>query len=295
VDWPVLALLCAFCAAAADAATKAWLSEQTARELVLVRFTLTGLLLLPLIFSEPLPSLPWEFWGWVALLLPAEILAMWLYVRAIRDHPLSLTLPYLAFTPVIVVVTGFLILGERIDLRGFAGILLVVMGAWLLNQHHAQLRAWKTWIRPLTMALHEPGARMMLGVAALYSLTSVLGKGALAYLPPEQFGPFYFFLLGLASLLVFRLPPGDLVRLVRRRPVGTFGVAALMAAMVVTHFLAIAQVEVAYMIALKRTSLLFGILFGVLIFRERQPGLRFLAATLMLAGVALIVLPPGVP
>ena len=40
--------------------------------------------------------------------------------------------------------------------------------------------------------------------------------------------------------------------------------------MVITHFLALARVEVAYMIAVKRTSLVFGVLYGALLFGERR-------------------------
>ena len=65
-------------------------------------------------------------------IVPLEILAMLLYIRAIRDYPLSQTLPYLAFTPVFVTVTGYLLLGETLSGRGLLGILLVVAGAWLL-------------------------------------------------------------------------------------------------------------------------------------------------------------------
>jgi drug/metabolite transporter (DMT)-like permease len=63
-----------------------------------------------------------------------------------------------------------------------------------------------------------------------------------------------------------------------------------MALMVMTHFAAIAQVEAAYMIAVKRTSMLFGILYGALLFGERHLGRHLLAGALMIGGVALIAL-----
>jgi drug/metabolite transporter (DMT)-like permease len=44
------------------------------------------------------------------------------------------------------------------------------------------------------------------------------------------------------------------------------------------------------MIAVKRTSLLFGILYGALIFREPGLARRLPAGGLMVAGVALILL-----
>lgn len=67
-------------------------------------------------------------------------------------------------------------------------------------------------------------------------------------------------------------------------------VVGLNGLMVYTHFLALQRVEVAYMISVKRVSLLFGILFGALIFGE--PGLKthLPAGALMLAGVVLIAL-----
>jgi drug/metabolite transporter (DMT)-like permease len=63
-----------------------------------------------------------------------------------------------------------------------------------------------------------------------------------------------------------------------------------MGVMIITHFMALARVEVAYMIAVKRTSLLFGILYGALLFRERNLGRHVLAGALMSAGVAVIVI-----
>jgi drug/metabolite transporter (DMT)-like permease len=236
----------------------------------------------------PLGDLPRDFWLWILALVPLEMAAMLLYMKAIRDHPLSLTLPYLAFTPVFVVLTGQLLLGERIDPDGFAGILLVVAGAWLLNQEHARLGDWKSWGAPLVAILHEPGSRMMLGVALLYSLTSALGKGAMRYIAPEQFGAFYFVLLGTAALLLFAAPNPRILGCIWRRPWAVLAVALLNGAMVYTHFLALQRVEVAYMIAVKRTSLLFGILYGALLFHERGLSGRILAGGLMLGGVFLI-------
>ena len=78
------------------------------------------------------------------------------------------------------------------------------------------------------------------------------------------------------------------LNVIRERPVAALGVGVLMAVMVVTHFLAISMVEAAYMIAVKRTSLLFGILYGALLFREANLGRNLAAGVLMIAGVALV-------
>lgn len=313
MDWFALSLLCALCLACADAATKAWLTGYSARELALVRFTLTGLLLTPLLVGmPPLGDLPPAFWGWVAVMVPLEITAMLLYMAAIRDHPLSLTLPYLAFTPVFVLLVAFVLLGEQPTPSGATGVLLVVCGAWLLNVRHARRDDWRSWAEPLRAIFYEPGSRMMLAVAVIYAFTSTLSKGAMQYMAPGHFGAFYFALLGLATLVLFGLPqPARLMRALglkraeRRagdgpsthnghRPLRRIGavlaVVGFNGLMIYTHFLALQRVEVAYMISVKRVGLLFGILFGALIFGE--PGLRsrLPAGALMLAGVVLIAL-----
>ena len=302
MTWLWLTLVCAFCLASADAATKAWLRDYSAPELALLRFSLTALVLLPLLPGLPaLATLPVSFWGWMLVLWPLEIIAMLLYMAAIRDHPLSLTVPYLAFTPVFVIAIAYGLLGERVSVVGASGILLVVAGAWLLNVRHARLSDWRSWGAPLAAIVREPGSRMMLAVAVIYAVTATLGKVALQYLPPSQFGAFYFLTLGALVPLIFAVPavrrmgrasPSPLPALVRvlRKPLPVAIVVLLNAVMVYTHFKALQAVEVAYMIAVKRTSLLFGILYGALIFRETGMRARLPAGLLMLAGVVVILL-----
>jgi len=290
MHWFSLTLLSAFCLATADTLTKRYLSHYRPGEMALVRFGVTGVLLLPLLLLQPWPELPLPFWGWVAALLPLEILAMRLYMKAIRESPLSLTLPYLAFTPVFNTFTGYVLLGETVTVTGFAGILLVVCGAWLLNLEAARTNDHRLdIIAPFRAIAREPGSRLMLATAALYSLTSVLGKGALQYVSPGFFGPFYFVVLAVVTALVFASRDVTTWRALGRNPWAHLGVGAFMAAMVIAHFYAIVHVEVAYMIAVKRTSLLFGILYGAWLFHETGLRQHLAAGALMVLGVFLIV------
>lgn len=291
MHWLGLTLLSAFFLASADALSKRYLAHYRPGELVLVRFGVSGLLLLPVLLLQPWPALPAAFWGWVAVLMPLELLAMWLYMRAIRESPLSLTLPYLAFTPVFNVLTGYLLLGERVSPTGFAGILLVVCGAWLLNLPAARRGgAWRA-LAPFQAIAREHGSRLMLVTAAIYSLTSVLGKAALAHTTPAFFGAFYFVTLGAVSAVIFGSRRPGSWRALGRHPLAHLAIGACMAGMVMTHFHAIGQVEVAYMIAVKRSSLLFGMLYGAWLFHEQGLSRNLAAGALMVAGVFLIAGP----
>ncbi len=287
MDWLALTLLCAFSLATADALTKRHFQGLSARAMTVLRFAWSGVWLAPLLLLQPWPAPLPAFWGWIAALVPLEVLAMALYMRAILTAPLAHTLPYLAFTPVFVTVVGDWILGERIPPQGLLGVGLVTLGAYLLNLEH--LKDGSAWdpLGPLRAIARERGPRLMLAVAAIYAVTSVLGKGAVRLVPPLWFGPFYFVSLG-AVVLVSLRPREGLRALGARRPLAAAAVGLATAVMVVTHFLAVERVEVAYMIAVKRTSLLFGILYGWWWFRERHLGRHLLAGAVMVAGVAVL-------
>jgi len=65
-------------------------------------------------------------------------------------------------------------------------------------------------------------------------------------------------------------------------------VGLLMAVMAVTHFMAIARIEAAYMVSVKRTSVLFGMLAGAWLFRDMNFRQHLPAAVIMLMGVFVI-------
>ncbi len=285
MHWLTTTLLCALALAASDAVAKKKLPHLDIASLTLIRLGLTGLLMLPVAFSAPLPDLPLDFWLWMAILVPAEIAAMYLYMKAIRDYPLSLTVPYLSFTPVFAILTAWLFLGEEISLSGFMGIFLIIAGAWLLNVPETGKISLRRILEPFKAIVKNAGSRFMLLAAIIYSFTASGGKLVLAYMPAEQFGSFYFASVGIAAILLFGKSS---VPVIRQNLLPSFIVAALMAVMVYLHFLALEQVEVAYMISVKRTSLLFGIIFGVLFFKERHLAMHLFAASLMLAGVFVI-------
>ena len=53
---------------------------------------------------------------------------MWLYFRALQISPLSMCVPFLSFTPVFLIPTGFIILGELpLPSKAF-GVVLIVAG-----------------------------------------------------------------------------------------------------------------------------------------------------------------------
>ncbi|MDI6790665.1 MAG: DMT family transporter [Thermodesulfobacteriota bacterium] len=156
--WLVLALISAASIATVDALTKRFLSHLTVFEMAAARLSFSLPLFLILLFFIPVPHLDTTFYLTVLLALPLEITAFFLYMRAIQASPLSLAIPFLSFTPVFLILTGRLILGEELSARGILGIISVVLGSYVLN-----LRECKNgFLGPFGAIKREKGSWLML-------------------------------------------------------------------------------------------------------------------------------------
>lgn len=283
--WVVYSLFSAISWATSDACIKGLFRRQGWAEVTVTwgRFAVA----LPLVALTAIPHftpLPDKtFWALTLAWLPLEVAAVLLYVRAVRLSPLSLTVPFLALTPVFLLFTSWLMLGERPGARGAAGVLSVAVGSYFLNLRGIREGVWG----PIRALAREPGTRLMVGVALIYSVSANLGKMAVLHSSPQFFGLYYTLLLSLVLL------PGarPWTRMPRQGRPLLFLLAGLSyGAMILFHMLAIERVEVAYMISVKRTSVLFSVLSGILFFGERGAVERLLGSALMVLGVALITL-----
>lgn len=290
MSWLPITLLCAFALATSDALAKRALERHNEYVIVWLRLALAAPLLLATLLVIPIPRPAPEFYRASLLALPLEAVASLLYIRALKLSPLSLTLPFLALTPVFLLVVPFLLLGERISPAGAGGVLLIATGTYVLNLGTAR----KGLLEPFRAVLREKGALYMVGVALIYSVTSTLGKQAVAASSPVFFAALYFPALALVLTPVALRRGGQEVRGMLRSGVlkAALWPALFYAVMVIAHMTAISLTQVAYMISVKRLSLLMGVLYGYFLFGEAGAGGRAAGTVLMLCGVALITLNP---
>lgn len=288
MSWLLLALTAALATAVVDTLSKKYFSDLTAFEMGLIRLAYAFPFLAAGFLLVPRPELDAVFWRCLAVGLPLEVTALLCYMRAIKVSPLSLTVPFLAFTPAFVIVTGYLFLGEVLTPQGILGIALVVAGSYALNLS----RAREQWLAPIFAVFHEQGSWLMLLTSFIFSFTATLGKVAILHSSPLFFGVTYFLLVLGLMLLVSPAVPGVRAGNLLLRPRHGLMVGLATAFMVFSHTHAISLVEAAYMLSVKRTSLLFGVVLGGLVFRETRIRERLLGASIMLAGVFLIALSP---
>ncbi len=285
--WSLVALSSALTVSIADSLTKKYLSGFSVWVVFWVRIAYTLPVLLACGLGRPIPVLPSEFWLPMVPLVICEILAGVLYARALQVSPLSLTIPFMAFSPVFLIVVAYLILGERVSITGMLGILMVAVGAYLLNIHHNKHGI----LGPIKAVFHEKGSWMMLLVAVLYSFSASFGKKALQYAgDPYFFSWFYMLVVSIVSFPVMFLFSGKKVKRFFSHPKIFLLVGTAMGLMVVTHFVAVQQMPVAYMISLKRMNLVFSVIIGYFVFREERLIQNALACIMMLCGAFLVTI-----
>lgn len=283
--WLFLGLAAALGDSGADVLTKRYFSHLPPYGMALVRL-LGGIpfLAAAVWFVSP-PPLTRSFLFIVAAMLPLEIAAMLLYMRALKICHLSLCVPFLAFTPVFLIFTGWLILGEGLNRWGVLGTCLIAGGSYFLGLGPGRRGVWA----PFQALARQLGARLMLMVATLYSLTAALFKLAILHSDPLFFGaayPLTFTGLMLAGYPLSRARAWPLL--------GRSGwwLAAGFCFALSTLSLAggVKLAPITYLVAVKRLSLLISVALGGLWLRERPILPRLVAATLMCAGVALITM-----
>jgi len=287
MNWFVLALACAFLTAACDAVSKRIMRDNDEWLTGTVILGISSLILLPVFVSLELKPVTLELVVLLGICLPLEIFAYYLFLSSIRMAPLSLTVPLLAFTPALTILTSAVLVDERISAAGGAGIAMVTIGAYLLNGDLIKCNLFA----PIKAIFTNPGSRRMLLVAFIWSVTSVLGKKGVLLYGALQFGLLVLFgdliVFALITILKARTGRAEICFKGGLRSLFIFA-GLLMAGAEVTHFIALSMAPVAYFISVKRLSLVFGVVLGWIFFGEQKIQYRLIGASVMVLGVFFI-------
>jgi drug/metabolite transporter (DMT)-like permease len=340
--WILLALVAALSAALRDVASKHAVRRASPLAVALgvaaVPALLLGAIVLVTAALTGQPVNPDDGF-WTALLVSGGInaIATPLIVLALQRSDLSLVAPLTSLTPLFMLATGIVVLGEWPGPRGVAGVAIIVAGAWLLALPAADARtdavgpaasriapalafalrsAVARAFAPVRALARDTGARAMLVVAFLYSISSTYDKlGTQASSPLAWAAAVNLVVaLVLAATLAFKhlgararattgagrsgaAPTGQEVLRAREGApaAGNTAVApAILLAGLLAAIMAAAQMTAllltlaAYVIAVKRTSTLFAVLLGRSVFHEPQTRQRLAGAAIMLAGFLLV-------
>ena len=290
---PFLGLVAAFSTAlfqtASDIGAKAATREAEERLILAAQWIAGGALLTllcvaanPELLRRPLSDfLAPGFWPTLFAGGLLNLVAYYFYVRAFRLSDASLVAPVILLTPVLLLVTSPLMLGEQVSPLGGVGVLFSVAGAAFLGRREkgAPLAA------SLGALASDPGARSMFVTAALWSVTANIDKlGVRASSPLIWIAALSDF-IALCGVGYWLALPRRSFDLRETRWAATSGVANALGNALQMYALTLLLVP--YVIAIKRLSGLFTVIAGGLILKEDING-RLLGASIMLLGAMLI-------
>lgn len=226
-----------------------------------------------------IPAVDWRIAYVFIFSPPIEVVALVLYMRALQISPMYRTLPFLAFTPLLLILTSWIMVGEKVTVWGSLGIVCVVLGTYSLYFKPGQYV-----LEPLKAIISDKGSLFMLAVAFLYSITANFGKMGVLYSSPSFFGAVYFTIL--AIILIIWSMLADDVKHIFTKDILLIGITQ--GIMISFHMIALEIAPVSYMISVKRSSMLFGIIFGAVFFGEKNVLQHSISALVILAGIGLI-------
>ena len=299
MTWPVLAGGAAVFYALQGAWTKKMTDRVTPAVATWAIFGLALPALLLYLLARGVPEVRPDFWLAFGANVALYLVSFRLYVLALEKGELGVTYPLLALTPVLVVPVEWVLLGDRAGAQGVLGIVLVVVGVYLLNFRGRD----RPLLEPFRALARDPGARRMMAVTVLWAVSGTVDRVAVLNSSPAFYGAALS--VGMAiGFLPAALGSGrtgtdeevedradrraGLRRSLREHPWLLAGQGMLFAAMFVCQMEALRLSLAAYVLAIKRSGTLLAILLGGALFREGATGRRLAATTVILAGVVLV-------
>lgn len=208
-------------------------------------------------------------------------------MKALKISPLSLITPLSAFTPLFLLITSPLMLGEVPNSAGIAGVVIVVVGMYFLSIKDVK----QGYLAPFKAITKEKGAILALIVAFLYSIGSNLVKIGI-----QHSNPFFFSLttstfLSSVSFPIVLAKSSISLRAVKSNSSILFLLGVVNAFQYVFTMQAIEIAFVPYVIAIRRTVVVLATtLFGYFFLKEKRILERLAGALIMVIGILLITI-----
>jgi drug/metabolite transporter (DMT)-like permease len=227
----------------------------------------------------------------VAVVIPFELVGTLAMTLALRSGNLSLVQPLFGVLPVVVMLGGAVLLGERPTGPALAGVGLVALGVYGLG-----LDGGGGPLAPLRAIAREPAGRWTMVAVAAWTVTTVGHKSGIAAVGALPWAA----TLALGSALSLTLAAPLLARHLREHPRASAprvrwgrwvaACGALYAVQQIGLQLALRDAPVGYVTALGATGILLAVAGGLAFLGEQVGRWRLGGAGLVTAGAVLVAL-----
>ncbi len=286
MSWFLFAISTAFLESVRDIFNKKTVDKVDEYVITFSLNLLTALFSLPLFLFNDIPGLGNNFWYAVIAIGILNTIAFLLFFKAIKASDLSIVAPITTLSPLLLLITSPFLVGEFPNAVGILGIFIIVIGAYVLKFQDKS----RGYLAPFKSLFKETGSRLMFGVVLVWSLTANIDK-----IGVQNSSPIMWAIAGHLSVCVFTFP----ILLFKSKPNlnniksnarNLILIGFLNALAILSQMTALQMALVSFVIAVKRTSALFNVLWGWLIFKEQDIKERIAGSIIMILGVVVITL-----
>lgn len=289
--WILFSLLSAFFHASRLAVTKHLSVTLTARALTMYVNLASLIVTFPLVFWYH--DVPLGNAAYVGAVLAGGVLSGlggWSLNTAIKRSEMSLVGPIMTLTPGFVVGIEWLVTGDLPGPLGLTGLLLLLIGGYVLSIDRADIG----WRQPMVRLLTDPGSIFTVTAAICFAAASTFGRVGIQLSDPLSFAVVVAVVNPIVLFVIFSvqdhrfyrevLPP-DIAR--QTKPLLLLGV--LFALMRLADQIALSLTLASYAMGVKRTAGMFSVVLGRWFFAEGRTAAKLAGSAIMLLGLFVLL------
>ena len=221
------------------------------------------------------------------LLIIISIISAFLFLKALSISELGLSIPLLSFSPLFSTILSSIILDENLQKLQYFGIGLIIFGTMILYSRSFSV---PDIFKSLTYIVKNKGARYMILVSLIWSLTPILDKICFKYSSMNIHGFIQSFGILIALVIINREIFFEDLQSIRESffiicitmLVGTIAT--------ILQFFAISLTFVSIMESIKRSvGQVFSVIFGTMFFNEKITYQKIFGVIILSLGVFVIL------
>ncbi len=216
----------------------------------------------------------------------AEVVYFVALGKAYELGDLSVVYPLARASPMFIAIVAILVLDEKITPVGFIGILLIVVGVYVLHLKSLGLDEVLEPLRSIRSRASQYALLAALGTT-VYSISDKLGVTG-------TYPLLYSFWLGfvvtgmLTPVVLARKGWASVVNEFNRSKKKTFVSGVLMRSGYVMVLMAMSLAQVSYILAIRQVSVVIGAVLGILVLKEEYGMIRLTGSVIIFLGVFLL-------
>ncbi|MGB2651663.1 MAG: GRP family sugar transporter [Candidatus Omnitrophota bacterium] len=240
-----------------------------------------------ILFVYPVKDITVLGWAFVALSAVAHFFYQLFLCRTYELGDMSLTYPIVRSSPVFVLLMGVLFLREIPSKLALVGIFVVVLGVQVMNLKNLSFSGLKSHFKNI-----DGKVMAAAGMTAFFSACyAIVDKKGVLHMDPVLFFYIFFALSGfmfLGYLLSMKERRKRFFEILSRDKFKITLAAVLEFSSYVLILFAFRISKVAYIIALRQISVVFGVLYGIWFLKERYGKVRLVGSLVIFLGIFLI-------